>query len=279
ALYDLLVKWKAQQGQNPPNPTVAPTVVNPATPTPTPTPTAIPNNPATATPTATATPMATATAVATNTPAPPTATPTQAFLPGIFNKTLQQGVNGYTGVSDTNLYNWSVNSNNGSNSSLSTSSNKGEKSLIRFDLASIPASSTVQSATLQLFLSHSDATAGTRASELHKLNVDWLEMQATHSLRKTGVAWSGNGPQPNSDYVTSAAAVAHTGSKDVWVTWNVTSLVQDWVNNPASNNGVLMFDPAPYANSNQGGYMRAYRSSNYWLPAMRPKLNVVYATP
>lgn len=284
ALYDLLVKWKAQQGQNPPNPTnptVAPTAANgaTATPTPTPTATAVPNNPATATATATATPMATATAIATNTPVPPTATATQTFIPLVQNKTLQQGLNGYTGVSDTNIYNWSVNSNNGNSSSLSTSSGKGEKSLIRFDLASIPVNSTVQSATLQLFLYYSDASAGTRPSELHKLNVDWLEMQATHSLRKTGVPWAGGGPLPNSDYVTSAAAVAQTGSKGVWVTWAVTALVQDWVNNPANNNGVLMFDPMPYANSDQGGYMRAYRSSNHWEPAVRPKLNVVYAAP
>jgi hypothetical protein len=56
------------------------------------------------------------------------------------------------------------------------------------------------------------------------------------------------------------------------------SLAQDWVSNPASNNGVLLFDPVPYANCDKGGYMRPYRSSNHWEPALRPKLNVNYVT-
>jgi len=273
ALYDLLVKWKTQNGQNPVPPTATATTVNvnppTATATPTPTATAVVNNTATPTPTATATQAPPPTA---------TATATQNYLPSIINKTLQQGQNGYTGVSDTNLYNWSVNTNNGSNSAITTSSGKSEKSLLRFDLADIPTSSVVQSATLQLFLYYSDATAGTRASELHKLNVDWLEMQATHSLRKTGVAWAGNGPQPNSDYATAIAAIAQTGKSGVWVTWDVTALVQAWVSNPASNFGALLIDPAPYADSSKGGYMRAYRSSNHWEPAARPKLNVTYTT-
>lgn len=190
---------------------------------------------------------------------------------------LQEGVNGYAGTTDTKFYNWSATGNYGAADSLEHSTSRSTTSVLRFDLGSIPASSTVASAQISLYLKWSDAGANqTRTAQLHRLLVNWVEQEATYQVRAAGQPWAGNkGPQPGSDYETAPTASAQSGQAGVWLTWDVTTLAQSWVNNPVANFGVLLLDPNGYS----VGANRSYASSEHSTAAWRPKLTITLGAP
>lgn len=190
---------------------------------------------------------------------------------------LQEGVDGYAGTTDTKFYNWDANTNHGNHESLEHSTSRSTTSLLRFDLSSVPAGSTVATAQISLYLKWSDAGAGqNRTAQLHQMAVDWQENQATYKVRATGQPWAGTkGPQSGSDYATTPAASAQSGQAGVWITWEVGPLVQSWLNNPASNFGVILLDPNGYSD----GANRSYASSENSTVAWRPKLTMTLGAP
>lgn len=187
-------------------------------------------------------------------------------------QTFQEGANGYAGATDTKFYNWSATGNYGNHESLEHSTSRSTTSLLRFDLSSVPAESTVAAAQISLYLKWSDAAANqTRTAQLHRLLVDWVEQEATYQVRAAGQPWAGNkGPQPGSDYETAPTASAQSGQAGVWITWDVTALAQAWVSNPTANFGVILLDPNGYST----GANRSYASSEHSTAAWRPKLTI-----
>ncbi|MEZ4735688.1 MAG: DNRLRE domain-containing protein [Caldilineaceae bacterium] len=275
ALLQLLQQWQTTLNNNP-LPTATPTAL----------PTALPTSAPTVEPTAaqpaipTATPLPpTPTAVPlTPTSVPPTATPTVAPTAGGPQLlVLQQGGNGYSSMTDVKFYNWNANTNYGNHESLETATRRGTASLLRFALGDLPAQSTVTAAQLSLYLKWSDAAAQqTRVAQLHRLLVDWVEMEATYGVRTTGQPWSGGkGPKAGSDYETAPVATVHTSQAGVWITWEVGPLVQAWVNDPATNFGVTLLDPDGYSD----GANRSYASSEHPMLEWRPKLTITYTPP
>ena len=216
-----------------PTPTATPTAT--ATPTPTPT--------ATATATATPTPTATATATATATP-----TPTQVA----FTATADAGVD--QGNATTNF---------GALASMDVRSGSGptkKRSFVVFDLSSIPAGSTISSATLDLCAIAVPAT--TRTYQVERVAVAWTE---------SGVTWS------------SQPAVAATGSATTTtpsvagcMSWTATTDVQDWINGVASNFGWRVRD----SSEGTGPALTTFRArEDVGVPSEQPKLTVTYTPP
>lgn len=177
---------------------------------------------------------------------------------------------------DTRLYNWQPNQNHGNSDTIEHSTNRSTTSLLRFDLSSIPTNATIISAQLSLYLKSSDAAPNqNRTVQLHPLLTSWVENEATYSSRALGQPWTGNkGPKVGVDYQAAAAASATVGQSGVWIPWNLSPLVQQWVNNPSLNYGVILLDPNPYA----VGANRFYASSEHTTSAWRPKLTVIYQT-
>jgi len=93
------------------------------------------------------------------------------------------------------------------------------RSLLRFDLAAIPAGSTIQRATLRLHQVR--ATAGSWTMNLARATTDWNATTVTWSTRPTVGAFP--------DYTFAAPA-----GEDVFLTVDVTSLVEGWVYTPGS---------------------------------------------
>ncbi|MEZ4733359.1 MAG: DNRLRE domain-containing protein [Caldilineaceae bacterium] len=187
-------------------------------------------------------------------------------------QTFQEGANGYAGTTDTKFYNWSAASNYGNHESLEHSTSRGTTSLLRFDLSSVPAESSVAAAQISLYLKWSDAGAGqTRTAQLHQMLVNWQENEATYNVRAVDQPWAGaKGPQPGADYATAPAAGAQTDQAGVWITWEVGPLVQSWINTPATNFGVILLDPNGYS----VGANRSYASSEHGTAEWRPKLTI-----
>jgi len=185
--------------------------------------------------------------------------------------TFQQGASGYTGNQAT-YFDYSGGYNN--TSLLHVGADNAVKALLRFDVASIPASATVDEATLRVYqMGRSNGNSLTLAA--HRVLPDWVDSQANRIQRKTGVNWSVAGMGSGSDYAVEAdgsAALASAGG--AWVELNVSDMAQDWVTDAANNHGLVLLQAAA------GGYVvYDFCSELGWgpcTPAQAPVLTIWY---
>ena len=109
--------------------------------------------------------------------------------PAPLKATFQQGTGGYTGANATCLY---YSSGNNNCVQFQVGANDGLKSLLRFDIASIPAGKTIDEATLRLYYkgrsNGNDLTVGA-----YRLLPPWADSQATWNQRITGMKGLGPG--------------------------------------------------------------------------------------
>lgn len=207
-------------------PTNTPTRTPTRTPTTTPTRTRVPLRTATATatntatPTRTPTPTSTSTSTPTNTPtSTPTNTPTATATP--ISILLTPIADAYI-RSDTPTINY------GSAPTLFVGTQfvtMTARSLYRFDLSSIPAGATIVTATFQSFATvFSPPPTTTMDIELKRIDVAWTEATVNWLTPLT---------------YTGANNVVGVGLTPTYYSWDVTSLVQTWVNG-AVNHGLAL---------------------------------------
>ncbi len=180
---------------------------------------------------------------------------------------FQDGVNNYTGTSDTYTFDVSPSTVRGAETTIVQDKNPANtppderRSLLRFDLSSIPASATIVSAELKFYV---DAEG--QGFNMHRMNVPWSE--AT-----TSFASLGNRHFAADDIDAESSVNANWPGVDTYtgpITVSVpASTVQAWVNGTVANNGWLMI--ATHADDGQ-----QLRSREYATVADRPKLTVVY---
>jgi hypothetical protein len=223
---------------------------------------------------------------------------------GSQTRLLQQGLNGYTGVRDTwiSTAGWDTppqyTVNYGQNEGLVLSRDGGENPLLRFDLSSIPAHSTVISASLALYNTSQSSLDGrdnfARRVQLFPVLRDWDEgNQAASPVDGAGkhgatgdqafdyhvgegvdVAWGARGMASGSDYATAPVSYADVINPG-WYTWEVSSLVQAWVRGEQANYGLVLRDATGYADNHNDsrGFVSSQATAD---PSRRPKLIVVY---
>ncbi|MFZ4523367.1 MAG: DNRLRE domain-containing protein [Bacteroidales bacterium] len=136
------------------------------------------------------------------------------------------------------------------------------RSLIKFDLTSIPAGAIVTNARLTLYYDASIAIGqqyGANASFLQPITADWDQMTTT---------WNNKPPVNTVGQISVPATLSLTEDlADI----DMTALVQGWVNDPATNFGFShrMQVEVTYCSV-------VYSSSNKPIAAKRPKLVVTY---
>ena len=136
---------------------------------------------------------------------------------------------------------------------------KNRRSFVKFDVSSIPASSTVNSATLTLCAT---AVPGvTRTYDVHAVSADWVE---------TTITWT-NQPSVAASATDSTTTPASVGC----MTWDVAADVQAWVDG-TSNYGWRVVDDAESA---PGDYLSQFRTRENSVVAERPTLDVTYTPP
>jgi len=219
--------------------------------------------------------------------------------------TLRQGLNGYTGVTDTwvSSNDWDTppqhTVNYGQNSSLRLDRDGGDNPLIRFDLSSIPANSHIQSAILYLYNTTSSCddggctTAHPRRVRAFRVLRAWDEGNQVSSPinapgkhgatgdyafryyenEGTSVPWEGRGMVAGKDYAQTAES-----STDVtdpgWYTWDITALVQAWVRKEVPNYGIVLRDATGWEEHHTD--WRVFYSSQHVNPSLRPRLVITY---
>ena len=178
-----------------------------------------------------------------------------------------------TAVADTYINGGSKTSNYGAASSLIVDGNPDNGALLKWNLTSIPAGSTLQSATLSLNVTGTSADT----YEIYELKRNWTELQTTWNKATTGTNWQSAGGQGSLDRgstVLGTVTATATGIRNVVLNAAGLAVVQGWVNNPATNFGFILQD---YANTTKDDLVFSSKEST--VAANRPQLQLVYNPP
>jgi hypothetical protein len=183
---------------------------------------------------------------------------------------------GTAGV-DARLSSASPTSNFGTDTSLAvgeadTTVNTG-RSLVKFDLTSIPANATINSATLSLW-QFSDNSSNARTFRVYRSLRAWVESQTTWNIYSTGNNWqAAGGFGANDSEQTDIGSLAFTATEaNGEKQWSLTaSAIQEMVAGTFTNNGFLL------KADTESNDMYQFRSSDWTTAGERPKLVIDYS--
>lgn len=205
------------------------------------------------------------------TAAPPTASggPSAAAIPDDLAHEVT-----LTAVEDTWINGWQPMANYGVRNEFYVRSGNVHAALLKFDVSGIPSGATILQARLTLYpvdtawlVSHPFTLSA------YQVLRAWGETEATWLNATAGDMWGLPGAN---DAATDRSADAATSvtllGTEAEANLDVTAVVADWVSGTAVNNGLFLGGSATKAMA------RAFASSSYWDPTMRPKLYVLYTT-
>ena len=133
------------------------------------------------------------------------------------------------------------------------------RSLIKFDISSVPSGSSITNVALRVFMCESwDYPGRSRTITAYRIGSNWSESTVTWNSR------------PSCAEVYGSVAITH-GSFD-WYSFNVTNLVKAWVNGTYPNYGVMLRGPE---HSGSDSSWRAFRTRE---TSYDPELVITYAS-
>ena len=178
-----------------------------------------------------------------------------------------------TATADAYIDNGNATTNYGASASLLVDGKPDDAALLKWNLTSIPAASTLQSATFTINVTN----ASVNTYEIYELKRTWTESQTTWKKSNSSTNWQSAGAQGSLDRgstVLGTVTASATGVRTVTLNAAGLAVVQGWINNPATNNGFIIQD---YANTNTDDL--AFSSKEATSAANRPQLSVVYTPP
>ena len=134
-------------------------------------------------------------------------------------------------------------------------SSSTDHGLIEFDLSSLPADATIDSATLEL-REYSNCSINQNAIEIHLNSAFWDESTVT---------WT-NAPAYGPSIATNSGETANCD----WLIFDVTSAVNDWYNGASSNYGFRVTGPS------ETDVIKFIYSSDHSIASDRPILRINY---
>jgi hypothetical protein len=219
----------------------------------------------TATPTATASPTISLTPSATGLPTgTPTVTPTPVV--DVFQYTAGQ----YENCWDAYLSSWEPTVNYGHTGALSIRTAGVKRPLLYFDVSRVPAGVTVINASLQLRATYYQSHSQLMTASVYGLKREWVEMQTTWQRAREQVLWTQGGANDTlEDRDTNPVSALPMPDTNTWYSFDITSLVQGWVNGARPNYGLMLIGSGNTVEM-------SFYSSEYSIPADRPRLVVKY---
>lgn len=200
--------------------------------------------------------------------ATPTPSPVRTRMPSLV--TLQQGVDDYDGCSDTYIQFYLPNDNFCNSHTVSVRAGNKACMLLRFDFTRLPAKayglgsdSIVQHATLSLFVvqGRADTQIG-----IYRLRRPWEPCLTTWNL-----PWQKPGADGLDDREMEPRAELTTTKAQGWLEFDVTGLVQDWLQDAEHNYGMLVKSFESRWPSHEIIF-----SSDHPAASSRPKLTIKY---
>jgi len=199
-----------------------------------------------------------------------TATPTATLAPGVEQVILQQGVNEYTGTSDTFLDFWRQSDNYGSANRVDVHSDGTQVALLRFDLSRVPTDVTVLRADLQLFAVDQTSDGSTTAS-VYRVLRHWERDEANWTDATTEETWFFPGCGGlGTDRAVIPDGTETLGGINYRYSFEVTASVVTWLLDQETNYGLLLLS----SGGDDVGY--SFASSGHQVPAYRPALVITY---
>ncbi len=196
---------------------------------------------------------------------------------------FQQGASGYTGARDAHIrqanptFNYGVSTPLMVDSDEPAGSSNDVSTLLYWDLSSIPAGSTIQSAAIAIYVEDVTAAPG---YDLYDMTQAWTEGTGNGSATGNGAtwntfdgsnAWPGGAGASGSRGSTVLANFAPTATGAYQTSLNAAgrSVLQGWVNTPANNKGFMIS-----AGATTNGL--DFTSKEGAAVANRPRLEVTY---
>jgi len=175
---------------------------------------------------------------------------------------------GYSPIADSYVDQAHPNSNYGSNQELQISSKnpgpENKRAFIKFDF-NFPRGTTILSAKLKLYMK--DAPPTSRIYEARRVLASWKERDTS------GIDWNN---QPNaSDSPTDSVPSGITNN--VWLSWDVTSDVQSFVDGTFTNYGWRLSDSIE--NSHPTAYEAKFHSRDSNDADKRPVIEITFRSP
>ena len=114
-----------------------------------------------------------------------------------------------------------------------------QRSIVQFDLSSIPSDATIDTATLRLKTGSCVKGSCTgRTVWAYRLTQSWTETGSTWNTYDGSNNWGAAG----GDYTTSGGGSSTVPSMGSWQQWDVQTIVQAWVDGTSTNYGFLLRD-------------------------------------
>ncbi|MEM4723452.1 MAG: DNRLRE domain-containing protein [Candidatus Hadarchaeum sp.] len=160
--------------------------------------------------------------------------------PGAVLVVLQQGIDGYMGTTDTTLHEDFPHSNFGNVWYLRVGFEHEDSALIRFDLSSIPPGSRIVCAVLSLYAERWTGAPFELRVGAYNVKRPWVDMEATWLWARSGIPWQTpgcNGPDDREQIPEAEVTIRHIFR---WYDFNLTRLVDGWVNGWLPNYGVSL---------------------------------------
>ena len=185
---------------------------------------------------------------------------------------FQDGVSptsSYNGTRDNRLSQPAPDQNFGEEPTLWVEGDNGSLALLRWKSFTIPAGSTVKSATITLNVT--DPTTGTY--NLYALKRDWWEDYSNWNSYGPGHSWEIPGAKGTSDRGTAVLGTITAPSTGAYtITLNAAgiALVQSWVDDPRKNHGIIIDNPIVSDGM-------AFDSRGVPTASNHPKLTITYA--
>jgi hypothetical protein len=184
--------------------------------------------------------------------------------------TFQNGLGGYSGVQDTYL--WDGQADNdpyGASVKMTLCGfdvGDRQRPLLKFDVSSIPPGTTITSAVLMLYMYEEHGGSGDYVA--YETTTAWAQASATWNLAATGQSWTTSGGDYNPAAEICRVAKNPTAVND-WMSFDITAAVQQWINSPAGNLGIII-----KADNEAALIANRFHSSDYVTQSLHPKLVV-----
>jgi len=155
-----------------------------------------------------------------------------------------------------------------------------KRSLVKFDLSSIPAGANIISSTMSLRWYGCYGTYKIdRLIKCHQMKKNWDESQATWYKATSAVYWEESGVAFDGDDANPTAEdslIWGTSGYPCWKNYNLSSLTQKWIDGEENNYGVILWatNESQYSNMDE----KRCNSSESTTASYRPKLIVTYTT-
>jgi len=183
---------------------------------------------------------------------------------------FQDGVAGYTGTRDTMIRALNSNTNYGTLATLEMDGSPDIASLVAWDVSAIPVGSVVVSVSFELYVTNTTV----HSYSVFAMERAWDELGATWNVAGAARPWSTAGASSASDRNGSAlGAITSRSTGTLRVDLNAAgrAAVQEWINDPLSNHGLIFQN---YGDASDGLDFRSSETSTF---SQRPRLLVTYA--